>query len=164
MGPLEFPFCLGTGDDKEYFYYHPDSDEGHKLIVQGFKLPPLSAYSFVNMLPTHLRGPAGTQRFALSPNSIPEEDATPPPPSQNVTNTVHTSDGAQVSHADIDMSLRPSKRRAENTEVGGTHKMKRRQTEDYGENAEPKIVEKGVKKRRNEKYSGHITEVAVHIY
>ena len=72
--------------------------------------------------------------------------------------------GVQVSHANINMCLRLSKRWAENTEVSGMHKMKHRQTEDYGENVEPKVVEKGIKKRRNKKYLGHITEVAVCIY
>jgi len=100
-GQLEFPFSTGSGDDIEFFYIDPDSDEGRQLIARGIQLPPLSAYYMVNMFPTPLHGPVGTtQRLILSPTpSTPEEDATPPPHkglSQNVVNTVHTGDEESV--------------------------------------------------------------------
>jgi hypothetical protein len=99
-GQLAYPFSTGSGDDLEFFYVHPDTDEGRQLIAQGIQLPPLSAYYMVNMFPTPLHGPAGTQRPILSPTpSTPEEDATPLPSeglSQNVVSTVHTGDEESV--------------------------------------------------------------------
>ena len=80
-------------------------------------------------------------------------------------NTVHIRFmGAQVSHADIDIHLRPSKRRAENVGVQSAHKRRRTQTEDIDENVAPKVVENDDEKCRNANQSGYrITEVSFRV-
>ena len=82
--------------------------------------------------------------------------------------------GTQVSHANIDICLRPSKRRAENAGVDRAHKGKRRRTEDGGENAKPKVEGGGVVKPEVEggdvmkhgdvKHLSHIAEISLCVY
>lgn len=68
-----------------------------------------------------------------------------------------------MSHVNIDICLRPSKRRAENAEVDRISKKKRLQTENDEENAEPEVEEKNVKERRKGKQLGCIDKVTINV-
>ena len=72
--------------------------------------------------------------------------------------------GAQVSHANIDIYLRPSKRQAENAGVDRAHKGKHRQTEDGGENAKLKVEGGDVMKHGDVKHLSHIAEISLCVY